>query len=111
MAASSTNPSSIPNSSSAQPNELQAWQQKAIADATKPKTPAQIRAAGEVKVKLGVLILVGVVCSILAGFGGYVFITTPDHAKDLWVIIAPIITAGVTGTVAFLTGEKSGSSK
>lgn len=111
MGNSSTSQSTIPYSSSALPNEMQAWRQKALADAGKPKTPAQIRAAGDVKIKVGVLWLVGVTCSILATFGGIVFIQTPEHAKDFWVIIAPIITAGVTGTIAFLTGEKAGSGK
>ena len=111
MAGTSTSQQTIPSSSSAQPSELQAWQQKALVEASKPKTPAQIRAAGDVKVKVGVLWLVGVTCSILALFGGIVFIRTHEHAKDFWVIIAPIITAGVTGTIAFLTGEKAGSSK
>lgn len=111
MGSSSTSQTTFTGSSSTQPNELQAWQQKALADASKPKTPAQIRAAGDVKVKVGVLWLVGITCSILAIFGGVVFINTPEHAKDFWVIIAPIITAGVTGTIAFLTGEKAGSSK
>ncbi len=111
MGISSTSQASISRSSSAQPNEMQAWQQKIIADASKPKTPAQIKAAGDVTVKVGVLWLVGVTCAILSIFGGIVFIKTPEHAKDIWVIIAPIITAGLTGTVAFLTGEKSGSGK
>lgn len=111
MVRSSTSQTAISASSSAQPSELQAWQQKAFTEASKPKTPAQIRAAGDVKVKVGVLWLVGVTCSILSIFGGVVFINTPEHAKDFWVIIAPIITAGVTGTIAFLTGEKAGSGK
>jgi hypothetical protein len=111
MAGTSTSQSSFSSSSSAQPNELQAWQQKALADAGKPKTPAQIRAAGDIKVKVGVLWLVGITCSILSIFGGIVFINTPDQAKDFWLIITPIITAGVTGTIAFLTGEKSSSNK
>lgn len=111
MGSSSTSQTAISASSSAQPSELQAWQQKALAEASKPKTPAQIRAAGDVTVKVGVLWLVGVTCAILSTFGGVVFINTPEHAKDFWVIIAPIITAGVTGTIAFLTGEKAGSGK
>ncbi len=110
MSSSSTIQAQIPSSSSALPSDLQAWQ-KVLNDALKPKTPAQIRAAGDVKVKVGVLWLVGVTCSILSIFGGIVFIRTPEHAKDIWVIISPIISAGITGTVAFLTGEKSGSGK
>lgn len=111
MGSSSTSQPTISASSSTQPNELQAWQHKALANASKPKTPAQIRAAGDVKVKVGVLWLVGTTCAILSVFGGIVFINTPEHAQDFWVIIAPIITAGVTGTIAFLTGEKAGASK
>lgn len=107
---SSTNPENLPSSSTTQPSDLQAWQ-KYMSDFLKPRTPAQIRAAGDVKVKVGVLWLVGVTCSILATFGGIVFVMNPDHAKDIWVIISPIISAGVTGTVAFLTGEKSSSGK
>lgn len=74
MGSSSTSQTTISSSSSTQPNELQAWQQKALADASKPKTPAQIRAAGDVKVKVGVLWLVGITCAILSIFGGVVFI-------------------------------------
>ncbi|EGQ8202427.1 hypothetical protein IG509_16805 [Vibrio cholerae] len=110
MSSSSTSQYQAPPSSSGQPSDTQAWQ-KLVNDAAKPKTPAQIRAAGDIKVKVGVLWLVGITCSILAFFGGIVFILTPEHAKDIWVIIAPIITAGLTGTIAFLTGEKAGSSK
>lgn len=111
MDATSTNPQGIPNSSSVPPNEYQAWQKRVLDEAQKPKTPAQIRAAGDVKVKVGVLWLVGVTSAILSLFGGAVFIIKPENAKDIWVIIAPIITAGVTGTLAFLTGEKSGGGK
>lgn len=111
MGGSSTSQTNIHTGSSSQLNEFEAWQKKALAEASKPKTPAQIRAAGEVKVKVGVLWLVGVTCAILSIFGGFVFLHNPEGAQDFWVIIAPIITAGVTGTIAFLTGEKAGSNK
>ncbi len=111
MAGTSTSQTNLPASSSHQSNDLPAWQHKAIADAAKPRTPAQIRAAGDVTVKVGVLWLVGITCSILSILGGIAFINSPDQAKDFWLIITPIITAGVTGTIAFLTGEKSGSGK
>ena len=107
---SSSSSSSIPPSSSAIPTDQQAWS-KELADRSKPRTPAQIKAAGDVAVKVGVLWLVGFVCSLLAAFGGVAFLINPEHANDLWVIIGPIITAGLTGTLAYLTGEKSGSSK
>lgn len=112
MAGSSSSSSSnaIPSSSSAIPTDQQAWN-KMIADSTKPRTPAQIKAAGDVTVKVGVLWLVGIVCGLLGVFGCVAFFLIPDQAKDLWVIIGPIITAGLTGTLAYLTGEKSGSGK
>jgi len=79
---SSTTQSLIPNSSSALPSESQAWQ-KLLADAAKPKTPAQIKAAGDVRVKIGVLLLVGVVCVVLAVFGGVMFFYNAAVAKDV----------------------------
>ncbi|MBP4066652.1 hypothetical protein J9893_06570 [Aeromonas sp. MaB10011B] len=106
----STTPPQIPNSSSAQPTESQAWQ-KVLADASKPKTPAQIRAAGEVTVKVGVLWFVGATCVVLAAFGGAMFFYDANVAKDVWVIFGPIITAGITGTIGYLSGESKGSSK
>ncbi|WP_153913041.1 hypothetical protein [Shewanella sp. TC10] len=112
MAGSSSSSSSnqIPSSSSAIPTDNQAWN-KLIAENSKPRTPAQIKAAGDVSVKIGVLWLVGITCGLLGVFGCIAFFMIPDNAKDLWVIIGPIITAGLTGTLAYLTGEKSGSGK
>lgn len=112
MASSSTgtSQSDYRQSSASQPSESQAWQ-KAMEQASKPRTPAQIKAAGDISVKIGVLWLVGITCGILAFFGGVSFFLIPDQSKDMWVIFAPIITAGLTGTLAYLTGEKSGSSK
>lgn len=110
VSSSSSSQSQIPNSSSAIPSDQQAWQ-KLITESSKPKTPAQIKAAGDVSVKIGVLWLVGITCGLLGMFGCVAFFINPDNAKDLWVIIGPIITAGLTGTLAYLTGEKSGSSK
>jgi hypothetical protein len=107
---SSTSTSQVPYSSSTIPTDQQAWQ-KLLTNNSKPRTPAQIKAAGDVSVKIGVLWLVGLTCGLLVTFGCAAFIIIPNNAKDLWVIIGPIITAGLTGTLAYLTGEKSGSGK
>jgi H+/Cl- antiporter ClcA len=107
---SSSSHSQMPNSSSAIPTDNQAWN-KVLVNNSKPKTPAQIKAAGDVSVKIGVLWLVGIVCGLLGTFGCVAFFVIPDSAKDLWVIVGPIITAGLTGTLAYLTGEKNGSGK
>ncbi len=74
-----------------------------------PGTSEEIKAHGDVRAKIGVLWLVGVICFTLSVFGCVAFVMDPDKSKDLWVIIGPIISASMTGTVAFLTGEKYGS--
>ncbi|MFE3973274.1 MULTISPECIES: hypothetical protein [unclassified Peribacillus] len=91
----------------------------------KPQTAAQIKATGEVKLaeaeakriegesknKSIVLYIVGIISILLALFGCTIFIVKPDISKDVWVVIGPIITAGMTGTMGFLTGEKQGAAK
>jgi hypothetical protein len=72
-------------------------------------TTDAIRAHGEVKVRTGVLWLVGIISGILTVGGLLAFFFRPDEAKDIWVIIGPIITAGVAGSVAFLSGGRSKS--
>lgn len=65
------------------PTQLSAEQAYArqLANLTKPQSPAQIRAHGEVKIKLGVLWLVGTVSVVLGGFGCISFLMTPDKSK------------------------------
>lgn len=94
-----------------------------VAALSKPQTVGQIRAAGEAKIaeaeankikgevtnKRLVLIMIGIITIILTVFGCYVFIKDKEIAKDVWVIIGPIITAGISGTIGFLTGERQAS--
>lgn len=108
MKNSSTNEPIVPNSSSSTSSESQAWA-KLLEERSKPKTPAAIKAAGDVKVKMGVLWLVGIVCSVLSVLGCVMFFYDSGVAKDMWVIIGPIITAAMTGTLGYLTGEKNSS--
>jgi hypothetical protein len=79
-----------------------------IPDSASNETSDNIRAHGDVKARIGVLWLVGAILGILAIGGICAFFFKPDNAKDIWVIIGPIISAGITGTVAFLSGERSG---
>jgi hypothetical protein len=67
---------------------------------------AQIRAHGEIRIRMAVIWLVGVICSILSLCGILSLFVLPDSFKDIWVTIGPIISAGLTGTVGFLMGEK-----
>ena len=105
---SSTIPSQIPSSSTVPVSEAIAYIQQ-YSQQEKQLTPAQIRAQGEVKTRIGVLWLVGIICTILGIFGGISFIVSPQNAKDVWVIIGPILSSAITGTIAFLTGEKQGT--
>jgi len=77
----------------------------------KPQTPAQIRAAGDVKFRLGILWFVGVICTALILFGATSYILDPKNSKDVWIIIGPIISGAITGTVSYFTGEKQGEKK
>lgn len=73
--------------------------------------PQVIRARGDVTTRVGVLWFVGAICTLLIIGGFTVFIVQPEHAKDVWVIIGPIISAAVSGTVSFLAGERSGAAR
>lgn len=103
---SSSSGTSNPQSSSA--TNLSAQESYLRQYVPKPQTPAQIRASGEVSTRIGILWLIGVISVLLISIGGYSLIADPKNAKDVWVIIGPIITSAVTGTVAFFTGEKQG---
>lgn len=109
----SSSGTSIPNqplSSASQPSNEVAYYQKIIEN-IKPQTPAQIKAHGEVKTKIGVLWFIGSVCISLILIGGIAMIVNPQQAKDIWIIIGPILSSAVMGTIAFLTGEKMTSKK
>lgn len=124
-----TNPSTISqitgNINVTNTPEYLALMEKYRDELQKPQTPAQIKAtaqvtlavaeakriSGEVRNKFTVLIIIGTIIFLLASFGCYVFIKSPEISKDVWVIIGPIITAGLSGTVGFLTGEKQGANK
>ena len=67
----------------------------------------QIKAHGDVKTRIAIIWLVGIICGILSVGGLLAFYFKPENSKDIWVIIGPIISATLSGTVAFLAGEKS----
>jgi hypothetical protein len=69
--------------------------------------PGLVKAHGDVKTRIGVLWLIGIVCSLLIVGGFAVFLLRPESAKDVWVIIGPIISAAMSGTVSFLAAERA----
>lgn len=64
----------------------------------------------DINVQLAVIIMVGVVLVILTVGGVVAFLYNSDGAKDLWVIIGPIISAAITGFIGFLAGKRYGAS-
>ena len=112
---SSTNSSSRatiptpPTSSASQPTQESAYYQQVMQ--AKPMTPAQIKAHGDVKTKIGVLWFIGAVCVSLIVIGGIAMIVNPEQSKDIWIIIGPILSSAIMGTIAFLTGEKMTNKK
>jgi hypothetical protein len=78
-----------------------------IEDSGSKETSETIRAHGDIRFRIGVLWLVGIICVILSMGGVAAFFASPDRAKDIWVIIGPIISAGMTGVVGFLAGERA----
>ncbi|MEK4283212.1 hypothetical protein [Ureibacillus sp. FSL K6-0165] len=83
---------------------------KMYLDTQKPMTPTQIKAHGEVKTRIGILWFVGIVCALLIIIGGISIFKDPNSAKDVWVIIGPILSSAVTGTVAYFTIDKGKNS-
>ena len=77
----------------------------------KPPTIAHMKAKGDIKFRMTVLWFVGLICAMLTIFGCSIFMFNPGIAKDVWVIIGPILSSAITGTIAYLTGEKQNSKK
>ena len=61
-----------------------------------------ILAQGQVREGLSRVIIVGIVLAIIAIGGVVVLLTKPESAKDVWLIIGPII----SGAIGFLLGHK-----
>lgn len=72
-----------------------------------PRTIKEIHAHGDVKTRIGILIFIGIATCLLIIGGFLVFFIRPEIAKDVWVIIGPIISASITGTISYLLGERS----
>ncbi len=71
------------------------------------QSPELVTAQGNVKIRITAIIVVGVVILVLLLGGLYAYITDPTHAKDLWLIIGPIISAAISGLVGFEIGQKT----
>ena len=109
-------PSTSSTSSTSAYNQIDPVIMAYIDSKLKSRSTAQIKADGDVQVKLGalkiksgVLWLVGIVATTLAIFGCIAYLQDPDKSSGLWAIIGPIISASVTGVVAYLSGEKNAS--
>ena len=75
------------------------------------KTPAHIEAEGNIQIRMSVIKWIGILCAILAIGGLIAYCIYPDKAKDIWVIVGPILSGAITGMIGFLAGERNASRK
>lgn len=71
-------------------------------------SPDMIKAQGDNQARMGILWFIGIICVLLILGGFAVFIIQPGSAKDVWIIIGPILSAAVSGTLSYLAGERAG---
>lgn len=69
--------------------------------------PELITAQGNVMIRITTIIVVGVIVLALLVGGLYAHITDPTHAKDLWLIIGPIMAGALSGLVGIEIGQKT----
>jgi hypothetical protein len=60
----------------------------------------------DVKVALTVVSILGGLTAILIVGGLVAFVLIPDRAKDLWLIIGPIISASITALASYFAAER-----
>jgi hypothetical protein len=67
----------------------------------------EISAHGDVSVRLAIIRVVTIVTAVLATGGIAAWFWKPENAKELWVIIGPIISGAVSGSIGFIAGERA----
>ena len=73
-------------------------------------TVGHIVAHGEFATRKAAIWALSILAGILIIGGLIAFLKDPDKSKDLWVIIGPLISACITGLVAFWSRRDTGSS-
>lgn len=71
--------------------------------------PEVIKAQGSISIRKTTVIALAAITLILLFGGLYAHITDPSHAKDLWLIIGPLIGGSISGLVGIALGQKSES--
>lgn len=61
------------------------------------ETPEQILARSEAKARVLGIGFVGSIAVVLALSGVVAIFLAPDRAKDVWLIVGPIVTAAISG--------------
>ncbi len=70
-------------------------------------TATLVHEQGEVKTRMAILLFAGVINVLLIAGGLIAYFVNPDKAKDLWLIIGPIITASVSGITGYFLGHRA----
>lgn len=71
--------------------------------------PEVIKAHGSVSIRKNTVVALSAITIILLLGGLYAHFTDPSHAKDLWLIIGPLIGGSISGLVGIALGQKSES--
>jgi anti-sigma factor RsiW len=71
-------------------------QTKRTVKAAATETPEQILARSEAKARVLGIAFAGSIAAVLALSGVVMIFVAPDRAKDVWLIVGPIITAAVS---------------
>jgi hypothetical protein len=65
------------------------------------ETPEQILARSEAKARVLGIIFVGSMSTVLVLGGVAAIFFAPDRAKDVWLIVGPIVTGAISGMLGF----------
>lgn len=86
---------------------LESMLDKRIQQEFKPKTPAQIKANGDSRNKTIVISAMVVILGIIIIYAGALYALNKDGGKEFTTMLMPVITAIISGTFGYLSGERS----
>lgn len=73
----------------------------------KPKTAAQIKASGDSRNKTILISAMLAILALIILFAGLLYLINKDGGKEFTNFFMPVITAIITGTLGYLSGDKS----
>ncbi|MCX6952454.1 MAG: hypothetical protein NTV51_09855 [Verrucomicrobia bacterium] len=68
-------------------------------------TPEEILARSDAQMRLVMAVGVSAACIVLGGGSLCIFFVQPEKAKDLWLIVGPILSATMTSASTVIAGK------